>query len=112
MLGLHTARRRKVALAIASAGAIIGLGMSPAFAAGGTAQAEGSAADGTGIFDPVTQLLETDSCKAKFANGTLTRNDAQCTPSIETSPAQAVTRFATADGDGKSRAEAALPTCP
>jgi hypothetical protein len=116
MLGLHTATRRKAALAIASAGAIIGLSMSPAVAADGVAQAEGSAASGTGIFDPVAGLLETDSCKARFANGTLTRNEDQCTPSIETSPAQAVTRYATANvasnGAATSSAEGGVASVP
>ena len=113
MLGLHTPRRRKAALAIATVGSLIGLCASPAFAAGETAQAEASSARGEGaLFQNVAGLLETDTCKARYANGNLTRNNDQCTSSLAVNPAQAVTRNAIARSNSTSSAEGGIAGLP
>jgi hypothetical protein len=70
MLGLHTAKRRTGALAIATAGALIGLGMGPAFAADPPAEADASALTATGALVGEGGLdLNSDECVAKTPGG-------------------------------------------
>lgn len=106
--GRSTAR---FGVVVAASAALIGMGLaSPAGAAvkdDGIAQAEGSVATGTGIFDPVAQLLQTGTCKAVFTHGGPEKTTGQCTSSISTSPAQAITRFATAHVSGSGLATSA-----
>ena len=101
----------KAGLVIAGASALVVMGMAGPAAAihDGEAHAEGSAATGTGIFDPVAQLIQTGFCEADFINGGPETTTGQCTSSIGTNPTQDVTRFATANvaanGDATSSAQ-------
>jgi hypothetical protein len=96
----------KVGLVLAGASALVVMGMAGPAAAvhDGQAHAEGSAATGTGIFDPVAQLIQTGICEADFVNGGPETTTGPCTSSIAVNPTQDVTRFATANVAGNGAA--------
>lgn len=96
----------KLGLVLAGTTALVTMGMAGPAAAihDGEAHAEASAANGTGIFDPVAQLLETTGCEADFINGGPETTTGFCTSSIEANPTQDITRFATANVAGSGAA--------
>ncbi|MFL6088610.1 MAG: hypothetical protein ACJ71Z_00515 [Aeromicrobium sp.] len=70
MLGLHTAKRRKAALALATVGALMGLAISPAFAADVPTHAEAEAnavhIEGQLLAQLTTPVLDSGACTATY----------------------------------------------
>lgn len=112
-------RSIKVAFALATTAAIVAMGMTPAAANhDGEAHAWSESVSGEGqLFTNVAQILQPGRCTADFTNGGPLVTSDQCTSSVDTSPANAVVRFATAnvaepDGAATSSAEAAVASVP